>query len=1091
VIRRSAVIATEVVAGLLAAAALLAGLAFWRLTTGPVDLDFLTPQIEAALSDPDKGFEVRIGRTELTWGGENRTVDLHTRQVHVFGNDGAILAALPDIVLKLSLRALVQGTIAPTMVEVVGARVSLLRGQDGGFQFGSWEETGAGEDNERTFEGDFSRMAPRVIRRLLGRPAPDDPWSFLRVVRIAGGRVVVNDRMLGTVWTAPYADIELRRDEDGLSGEFALKVDLGERQADILVLLDYSNAAEQIDISARFSDLVPKAVVSIAPGLTAIGGLTMPLAGTVSASLSATGALIQSNFEVRGGAGFFGHEDLAAGPLPVRSLSAKGSVTASDRRMTLDSAVVELGSDSDRGPRLTLSGDMTSADLGFRGDLEVSVQALVEDVALADLERYWPLDIATGPRDWVIENVNRGTANKASLKTSFTAPNGDFAAADLHELGGTLDFTGIAVHFLRPMPPVTGISGRADFDEDRLTFYPSGGRLGTLEIQEAAIEITGFKRADEIIAIEIAAVAPLQDALELLDHDRLKLVRELDMEAGSIQGLMAARVEFNFPLLKDLDFDDIEISAAANLAQVSAKSLLFGQDATDGRLKVTLDKAGMVLTGPVTFAGIGMDINWAEDFTENSAEPTRIEFTADRVDAKARAALGIEIDSYVTGPMSAHVIARRDNKKNTVIEAKLGLRDALIEVAPVFWKKPVGIEGTAKLTVELFDDRARRISQFDVEAGAMRARGNAAFDPSGTTLDKISFSDLALDATVLSGVDLDFSQRAVEVRIEGGVLDVTPWLTDEPEQRERASSSSSNPNEIPLETEYAPLTFSAQNLDAMIFGPDRYLEQVNVNLVRSVRGWEKAAMNGSVPRSLWRSDKGESGADLSGDSPKAFKLDYGPASGGGKRLLITFKDMGAVLRALDIVDTVNGGSMEIVGTSLGPLPDAKLNARIEGRDYVLVGASSMARLLTLASLTGIGDALNGEGIGFQRLIGEFTLENDIVRTDLIRAYGPALGLTAKGTIDFDRDETSLQGTIVPAYTFNRILGVIPLLGPLLTGGEGEGLFAATYKATGPVSEPEVSVNALAALAPGFLRNLFSGSSIPDDEKRALPEHVDP
>jgi uncharacterized protein YhdP len=125
------------------------------------------------------------------------------------------------------------------------------------------------------------------------------------------------------------------------------------------------------------------------------------------------------------------------------------------------------------------------------------------------------------------------------------------------------------------------------------------------------------------------------------------------------------------------------------------------------------------------------------------------------------------------------------------------------------------------------------------------------------------------------------------------------------------------------------------------------------------------------------------------------------------------------------------------------------------------------------------------------LIGKFTLEDSVMRTDLIRAYGPALGLTAKGTIDFERDETALQGTIVPAYTVNQILGVIPLLGPLLTGGEGEGVFAATYKATGPVSDPEVSVNTLAALAPGFLRNLFSGSSVPDDAIRALPERIDP
>ncbi len=142
-------------------------------------------------------------------------------------------------------------------------------------------------------------------------------------------------------------------------------------------------------------------------------------------------------------------------------------------------------------------------------------------------------------------------------------------------------------------------------------------------------------------------------------------------------------------------------------------------------------------------------------------------------------------------------------------------------------------------------------------------------------------------------------------------------------------------------------------------------------------------------------------------------------------------------------------------------------------------------------MTGIGDLLLGEGIRFQRLVGEFSLENGVLESELMRAYGPALGLTAKGTVDLERDEIAIQGTIVPAYTVNRIIGGIPLLGPLLTGGKGEGVFAATYRMTGPIGEPEVSVNTLAALAPGFLRSLFSGSSVAPGELRALPERVEP
>jgi len=73
---------------------------------------------------------------------------------------------------------------------------------------------------------------------------------------------------------------------------------------------------------------------------------------------------------------------------------------------------------------------------------------------------------------------------------------------------------------------------------------------------------------------------------------------------------------------------------------------------------------------------------------------------------------------------------------------------------------------------------------------------------------------------------------------------------------------------------------------------------------------------------------------------------------------------------------------------------------------------------------------------------------------------------------------------------NSLLGQIPILGTILTGEKGGGIFAASYKVRGPVEKPEMSVNPLSALAPGFLRNLLSGTGngasdggTPDQEER--------
>src|SRR5207248_3083421 len=64
------------------------------------------------------------------------------------------------------------------------------------------------------------------------------------------------------------------------------------------------------------------------------------------------------------------------------------------------------------------------------------------------------------------------------------------------------------------------------------------------------------------------------------------------------------------------------------------------------------------------------------------------------------------------------------------------------------------------------------------------------------------------------------------------------------------------------------------------------------------------------------------------------------------------------------------------------------------------------------------------------------------------------------------------GTIVPAYALNSILGIVPIIGPALLGGEGQGLFAANYQVTGSAADPQVSVNPLSAFVPGLLRRLI-------------------
>ncbi len=104
----------------------------------------------------------------------------------------------------------------------------------------------------------------------------------------------------------------------------------------------------------------------------------------------------------------------------------------------------------------------------------------------------------------------------------------------------------------------------------------------------------------------------------------------------------------------------------------------------------------------------------------------------------------------------------------------------------------------------------------------------------------------------------------------------------------------------------------------------------------------------------------------------------------------------------------------------------------------------------------------------------FSYVSGLLDISNLKANGPSLGMTMEGQIQTSEKKINVNGVVVPAYGLNSLLGKIPLVGSLFSGGSGKGLFGVTYRVKGSTAAPDVSVNALSGLAPGFLRILFEG-----------------
>ncbi|MEE8270181.1 MAG: hypothetical protein V3R98_00415, partial [Alphaproteobacteria bacterium] len=107
--RRVGLIVLEIVGVLVAGAAVLAGILFWRLSSGPIEVGFLTPYLEAAL---DVGpVQLSIGDTSIRWNATDRTIVLVATEVRLVDKDETAVATIPQVQATLSLRDLVTGAL--------------------------------------------------------------------------------------------------------------------------------------------------------------------------------------------------------------------------------------------------------------------------------------------------------------------------------------------------------------------------------------------------------------------------------------------------------------------------------------------------------------------------------------------------------------------------------------------------------------------------------------------------------------------------------------------------------------------------------------------------------------------------------------------------------------------------------------------------------------------------------------------------------------------------------------------------------------------------------------------------------------------
>lgn len=1053
-VRRTSLILSELLAMLLAGIVAIGGIAAYLLHSGPVSLDFLTPHLEAMLSDQNGRFNVDIDRTVIVWAGWRDAIDIRATQVSVTGPDGVALARVPELSLGLSLRALVRGRLAPTSLDAIGPRIRVIRSEDGDFAFGlTGAEPPAPEAGAR--EGAAPEQDSRAVFRFLitGLLADENdqsgPLGYLRRVSILQGQIAFEDRVAGIYYRAPEADVVLLKGADGISGGAKLTVQYGDRKADLSV--DLTVAKDQsYRAAAAFQEVEPAVFARSIPQLADLTAIKMPLNGEITIRGQVGGRVEEIGFDFVGDAGKVDLHEVYREPLEISSLRIVGAVTEDLRAIRLDQAVIGLGDAT-----FYAQGSVTP-DAGGR---LVSLDARVEDLPVNELHRYWPVWAHPTAHDWVAANIDGGTVEKATVTVAMRigGPDED-GAITLPVLKGQISYSGLSVHYRRPMTPVTGISGSATFDKHGFAFSVDGGSLDDdVVVSGGTVDIVDMdKKGKARLIVDAKAEGSLVTALQVLDEEPLHYSRKMGFDPSRMGGRGTSNLHFELPLVRGLTGDMLEVKVAAQLQNVVADGP-FGIGVTEGNLGLDVTRRAMRIVGDVRLNGVPADLTWDENF-EDKARFVRRFIVQGRADDEQRLALGLpDLSYWLQGPVSAELRYTIPEDGPADLRVRGDLADALVKVEEAGWRKKRGAAGIGLIEGTVPVKGGLVINSLRIDTADMEADLAIDFLPDLSNVKKVTIKKARFRGNDVTG--------AITLRAEGGYrIDVKGRRFDVRHLIKIGETDKSLPS---TEDASQPFTIKA-GFEEAITGEDRRMYAASFTGKYDGKHWESAILTAKL----------DQGADLS--------LAYGRGKG-GYELQIESQDAGQALRTLDWWGEIQGGSLVIRGrrASVG----APLSGTFEVYDFRMTEAPAGLKLLQLLTIIGLPAAMD-ENVPFNGMEGSFTYDNGVLTLGDVEAWGPVGVHVNKGSwLDFNRRRLRLVGVVVPANTVQGLIGKIPLLGFIL----GDGLIATNFVVSGSLDKPDINPQEASTLLPGFLRKLFrqaettnGGKGSPQRQDRAAP-----
>jgi Protein of unknown function/AsmA-like C-terminal region len=1090
----------ETAGGLVGTLLLVLLLVTLRLEFGPIEVDFLTPALVSYLNTEAAPLSVQIDRTSLEWSVGRSTIEVVGSSLRIEDPVGRQMLSIPKLSLSVSLRALLAGRVALSRVTVTGPELDLVRSESGGIDLNlgaagagpaDAEPGTAGADGAVAVGAGAAQpeldMAPPTLQALwegfAGKPSTDRALSLLDSISIVGADVTIDDRRLGLRWHVGDGEIDFSRRTNGLEAELSGLLALGTDKTVVTGHLHYDDPARRLGFALGWGAFELSHLSAVLPPAVAarVAGVELPVAGEVQGAVSlADGKPGPIHIHLDSGAGTLVDPFFAGGKLALDGVKLEADYAPAAEQVKLDRLLVDLG-----GPTIEIEGvvehvppDLVPRSMGMPLPVmpmsgsetpETAVPAtaaplpnmtlpmmtagasiLIRNMPIDRLPGYWPPGVGDHTRSWVTTNLSAGRIEEMRTAVSLDLAPGTDKPVDATSFVATMSIKGASIDYLHGLPRVEGADATATLLPKKLEFDFTAGHLKGLAMSGGSVVIDQLDQPYERCTIDLALSGPAEDVIAVLDMKPLQYSRPLGLDPKRTSGMVDGTLHFRLPLRNALPISDIEYGATAQLTNLAIGQAALGQDLTDGTFALKLDSDAVTLDGMASLGSTPGKISFKEHLSSAAPGP-RVETHLEAVlDDAARQRFGFAIlPDNIQGPIASTLTYTEFAGRRAHLVAALDLADTTMALDQLGWDKAPGQPAHADFAVDFADGKPTRLTDLVVRAPKLELKGEIGFAADG------GFSALQTTKFRLGETDAALSVARAgtgwKIGLHGDAIDLT-----EPLKQLKAKSDVKREDAGSKDGGHAdpgPTVALDLAADRIILGPDQILQH--------------AIATGTIANHTLAEGRLSAGFGKSGKVE--FRLDTIEAGGG---FSLATDDLGGLLAIGNISDNVEGGHLTISGHALREGKGRRFSGRAEGGDYRVVGAPFLLRLASIASFDSIITLLNGQGVPFSTLKADMSLYDGKLDLAHARIYGGALAVNVDGQLDLDAGTLNLKGTLVPAYALNSILDNVPILGDLLMGGEGQGMFAATFSLGGRIEAPIIKVNPLSPLAPGFLRRLF-------------------